>query len=303
MIFGDSHKNNKNVNISTFIESLRSYHVVIMLLWKSRLIINQQATKAANEFRNWSPTRISIDRSGKRERLAPRVCPVKIPAAQTRRRIGGVDDGGINADVTMPPPSVIDRVARWRRHAHRQGRRYFGRHAPPSLTPSTSLPLRWRWWSRPQWRSNLPPPRGLRQFALGVTCLRTRFRVSGIFRLCRRVWYTDTLLFRDARCFDRLWRGEPGAKSRRSIIQTLLPVRKFHCCCLRLHSLVFKTNLPLFFSSCWDKREFIEGLRTCFVIVVIISTSITINKEALALSKLLKIFVLLILIMQFINIY
>lgn len=40
------------------------------------------------------------------------VSPVKIPAAQTRRRIGGVDDGGINADVTMPPPSVIDRVAR-----------------------------------------------------------------------------------------------------------------------------------------------------------------------------------------------
>lgn len=147
---------------------------------------------AVNKFRNWSPTWISIDRSGKRE-LAPRVCSVKISAAQTRRRVGGVDGGGINADVTMPPPSVIDRVARWRRHAYRQGRRYFGRHAPPSLTPSTSLPLRWRWWrrraSRPQWRSNLPPPRGLCQFALGVTCLRIRFRVSGIFWFSRRLVY------------------------------------------------------------------------------------------------------------------
>lgn len=204
---------------------------------------SQQAISmnAANKFRNWCPTQISIDRSGKRE-LAPRVSSVKISAAQTRRRVGGVGGGGINADVTMPPPSVIDRMARWRRHAYRQGRRYFGRHAPPSLTPSTSLPLRWRWRrrraSRPQWRSNLPPPRGFCQFALGVTCLRIRFRVSGIFWFSPPSGITDTaLLFRNARCFDRTWRGELGATSG-PIIRRLLRVRKF-----AIIFLAFKTNL------------------------------------------------------------
>lgn len=173
------------------------------------------------------------------------------------RRVDGVGGGGINADVTMPPPSVIDRVARWRRHAHRQGRRYFGRHAPPSLTPSTSLPLR---AGGSGGRRGLSDGRTFLLHVASVSLLSASpaFAYGSVFSVYSASparWLVYRYFASFARCSDRSWRGEVDATSWLS--PRLLPVRRFcPCRCLRLFLLAITTNLlwlssrSFFFSSC-----------------------------------------------------
>lgn len=191
--------------------------------------------------------RISIDRSGK-GKLAPRVC---VPRKYLPRKLGVVSVASTVVALTLtsqcrPRPSSTvwrdDDVTRTAKDDAISG-----------------VMHRRRWRRRRRYRCAGGGGGGRRGLSDGRTFLlhvasvsllsaSPAFAYGSVFPVhsaSPAVWHTDTLLFRDAKCFDQLWRGEtwhniptidcPNTSSGKEVSLLLFAVT------------FFKTNLPGFF--------------------------------------------------------